>query len=137
MFSEKTFKTPELREANPETTQGILATPGTIPQATTKQISNILRQNNGRPNIGNTCNFNSLVQAFWSLPNLKLNDLPIPFKQMHELIFEDQNNHEYIPIATQVAFSNLNAMINNKLVLGEQEDCHDSISSFLATKFYV
>ncbi len=93
-----------------------------------------LPRNNGLPNIGNTCYFNSLMQAFLSLPILKPKDLPLPFKQMHELIFEDQNSHKSVPIATLEAFTNLNVMLNNKLVLGDQEDCHDFISTFFGLK---
>ncbi len=95
----------------------------------TSTLPTTLPKNNGLPNIGNTY-FNSLMQAFLSLPILKTKDLPLPFKQMQELIFEDQKNHKSVPIATREAFTNLNVMLKHKLVLGDQEDCHEFITTF-------
>lgn len=70
------------------------------------------------------------MQAILSIPSLQHKDLPIPFQQMHELIFEDQQIHKSLRLATQEAFTNMNVMLNNKLVLGEQEDCHEFLSTF-------
>ncbi len=125
----KSNRIPESSVNIPELTKDI---PKSVIPATTAHET--LPKNNGLPNIGNTCYFNSLMQAFLTLPVLQKKDLPIPFQQMHELIFEDQTKHKSVRAATMDAFTNLNVMLRNKLVLGQQEDCHEFISSFFGLK---
>lgn len=55
-------------------------------------------------------------------------DLPIPFKQMRKIIFEDQKDKSASQMTTLSAFNGLSNMLGGRLTLGEQQDSHEFIS---------